>query len=34
VHKVFHFTGNKAALNAIAIKTLGVGLSDIQAAFK
>ncbi len=34
MHSVFHFTGNKNALNAIAIKTLGVGLSDIQAVFK
>jgi len=32
-HSVFHFTGNKDALNAIALKTLGVALKDIQAAF-
>nr|WP_294944688.1 DUF6786 family protein [uncultured Mucilaginibacter sp.] len=33
-HSVFHFTGEKSALNAIAIKTLGISLNDIQAAFK
>lgn len=33
-HSVFHFTGNKDELNTIAIKTLGISLSDIQAAFK
>ena len=33
MHSVFHFTGNKDALNVIALKTLGVGLRDIQAAF-
>lgn len=32
-HSVFHFTGNRDALNAIAIKTLGVSLKDIQSAF-
>jgi len=33
-HSVFHFTGNKAALNKIALKTLGISLDDISAAFK
>ncbi|CAN5351699.1 hypothetical protein BH09BAC6_BH09BAC6_30120 [soil metagenome] len=33
-HSVFHFTGDKAALNVIALKTLGISLQDIQAAFK
>ncbi|MGZ3874502.1 MAG: DUF6786 family protein [Mucilaginibacter sp.] len=33
-HSVFHFTGNKDELNAIALKTLGISLGDIQAAFK
>jgi len=33
-HSVFHFTGNVDALNKIALKTLGVSLQDIQAAFK
>ena len=33
-HSVFHFVGEKSALNAIAIKTLGISLNDIQAAFK
>lgn len=32
-HCIFHFTGNKTALNKIAIKTLGVSLKDIQSAF-
>jgi hypothetical protein len=32
-HSVFHFTGNKDALNVIAMKTLGVSLKDIQASF-
>ena len=32
-HSVFHFTGNKDALNIIAMKTLGVSLKDIQGAF-
>ncbi|WP_426671712.1 DUF6786 family protein [Mucilaginibacter sp. McL0603] len=31
-HCIFHFTGNKSSLNLIAIKTLGVSLSDIQSA--
>ncbi|WP_413665925.1 DUF6786 family protein [Mucilaginibacter sp. Mucisp86] len=33
-HSVFHFTGNKAALNKIALKTLGISLDNISAAFK
>jgi len=33
-HSVFHFTGNKDELNQIALKTLGISLQDIQAAFK
>ena len=33
-HSVFHFTGDKAVLNQISIKTLGISLQDIQAAFK
>jgi hypothetical protein len=33
-HSVFHFTGNKDELNSIALKTLGISLQDIQAAFK
>jgi hypothetical protein len=33
-HSVFHFTGEKSALNAIALKTLGISLNEIQAAFK
>jgi hypothetical protein len=33
-HSVFHFTGDKAQLNQIALKTLGISLQDIQAAFK
>lgn len=33
-HSVFHFTGNKAALNKIALKTLGISLDDISAVFK
>jgi len=32
-HSVFHFTGSKDAVNAIALKTLGVSLKDIQSAF-
>jgi len=32
-HSVFHFTGSKDGLNTIALKTLGVSLKDIQAAF-
>ena len=31
-HCIFHFTGDKSSLNLIAIKTLGVSLSDIQSA--
>jgi hypothetical protein len=33
-HSVFHFTGDKQELDQIAIKTLGISLLDIQAAFK
>jgi hypothetical protein len=33
-HCVFHFTGDKDELNQIALKTLGISLQDIQAAFK
>ncbi|MEO3407021.1 DUF6786 family protein [Mucilaginibacter sp. CAU 1740] len=33
-HSVFHFTGDKAALNKIALKTLGVSLDEISATFK
>ncbi|MBB5394970.1 DUF6786 family protein [Mucilaginibacter sp. AK015] len=33
-HNVFHFTGDEAQLNQIALKTLGISLKDIQAAFK
>lgn len=33
-HSVFHFTGDKAELNKIALKTLGISLGDIQNAFK
>jgi hypothetical protein len=33
-HSVFHFTGDKAELNKIALKTLGISLQDIQTAFK
>lgn len=33
-HSVFHFTGDKAELNNIATKVLGISLQDIQAAFK
>ena len=33
-HSVFHFTGDKDELNRIALKTLGISLADIQAAFK
>jgi hypothetical protein len=32
-HSVFHFTGNKDALNQIALKTLEVSLREIQSAF-
>lgn len=34
IHSVFHFIGDKAELNQIALKTLGISLQDIQAAFK
>jgi hypothetical protein len=33
-HSVFHFIGGKNDLNYIALKTLGISLQDIQAAFK
>jgi hypothetical protein len=33
-HSVFHFTGNKAALNKVALKTLGISLDDISTTFK
>ncbi|MES1224163.1 MAG: DUF6786 family protein, partial [Bacteroidota bacterium] len=33
-HNIFHFTGDKAGLNKIALKTLGISLDEIQAAFK
>ena len=33
-HSVFHFTGDKDELNQIALKTLGISLINIQAAFK
>jgi hypothetical protein len=33
-HSVVHFTGNKAALNKIALKTLGISLDEIATAFK
>ena len=33
-HSVFHFTGDKDELNQISLKTLGISLQDIQAAFK
>jgi hypothetical protein len=33
-HSVFHFTGDKAALNKIALKTLGISLDEIAATFK
>jgi hypothetical protein len=33
-HSVFHFTGNKAVLNKIALKTLGISLDDISTTFK
>jgi hypothetical protein len=32
-HCIFHFSGDKAGLNKIAVKTLGVTLDDIQSAF-
>jgi hypothetical protein len=33
-HKVFHFTGDKAELNTIAQKVLGVTLAEVEAVFK
>ena len=33
-HWVFHFIGDKAELDQIALKTLGISLQDIQSAFK
>lgn len=33
IHRTFHFHGSEAALDAIARKTLGVGLKEIRAAF-
>jgi hypothetical protein len=33
-HSVFHFTGDKNALNKIALKTLGISLNDITNTFK
>ncbi|WP_242693318.1 DUF6786 family protein [Sabulibacter ruber] len=33
-HNVFHFTGDKAALDAISQKVLGVSLATIQGSFK
>ncbi|HTI59435.1 SH3-like domain-containing protein [Mucilaginibacter sp.] len=33
-HSIFHFTGDRSALDKIALKTLGVSLDDIQSAFK
>ena len=33
-HSIFHFTGDKASLDAIALKTLGSSLKDIQSVFK
>jgi hypothetical protein len=32
-HYVFHFTGSKAGLDKIALKTLGITLDQIQSAF-
>jgi hypothetical protein len=34
MHKVFHFTGDKAGLNTIAQKVLGVSLADVEGVFK
>ncbi|MCL2700609.1 MAG: hypothetical protein FWE88_02820 [Phycisphaerae bacterium] len=31
IHRTFHFTGPSAELNEIAVRTLGVGLDEIQA---
>ncbi len=33
-HSVFHFIGDKAELNQIAIKVLGISLDKIESAFK
>jgi hypothetical protein len=33
-HNIFHFTGNKASLNKIALKVLDISLNDIQLSFK
>lgn len=33
-HSVFHFTGNKVALNKIVLKTLRISLDEIATAFK
>ena len=33
LHSVYHFTGSKEQLNAIAQKVLGTSLDDIQRAF-
>ncbi len=33
-HSIFHFTGDKDELNQIALKTLGISLQEVQAAFK
>lgn len=33
-HSVFHFTGDKDALNKIALKTLGISINDITTTFK
>jgi hypothetical protein len=33
-HSVFHFTGDKTALDEIAQKTLGISLGSIEKAFK
>lgn len=34
MHSVFHFTGDRTALNEIAVKVLGVSLDEIAGAFK
>ena len=33
-HSVFHFTGDKTALDSIARKVLGISLAEIESAFK
>jgi hypothetical protein len=33
-HDVFHFTGDRNALNQIAQKVLGITLDEVQATFK